>query len=238
MSSHVLGSLEHFPEGQREAPSAEHCPAQLAPWPHVTNSKVLSGRQQVTLLEWLEKVKTLSKKSTEKALLVLPGNHGLIDELKGSSTKTLTLLQPSYFVANGVGYRGGDLPIPPLHVWPKFEVLVEGGHPLPKRMSSPAQSAVLQTSASAGSPGQSWLPTPQAESVHVRNLNLDPWPHDVEHWLHSPHGLQPPTSTAKPRLGKSATARRRRMTISNLEVSCRLYLWYCTKAYWGLFQIL
>ena len=74
---------------------------------------MLSGRQQVTLLEWLEKVKTLSKKSTEKALLVLPGNHELIDELKGSSTKTLTLLQPSYFVANGVGYRGGDLPIPP-----------------------------------------------------------------------------------------------------------------------------
>ena len=69
---------------------------------------------------------------------------------------------------------------------------VEGGHPLPKRMNSPAQSAVLQTSASAGSPGQSWLPTPQAESVHVRNLNLDPWPQDVEHWLHSPQGLQPP----------------------------------------------
>ena len=64
---------------------------------------MLSGRQQVTLLEWLENVKTLSKKSTEKALLLLPGNHKLVyqnldNELMGSTTKTLTLLQTSYFV--------------------------------------------------------------------------------------------------------------------------------------------
>ena len=55
-----------FPEGQSKAPSAEHCPAQLAPWPQVATLGVLSGWQQVTLLVWLEKVKALSKKSTEE----------------------------------------------------------------------------------------------------------------------------------------------------------------------------
>ena len=63
------------PEGQREAPSAEHCPAQLTPCPQVASSEVLSSLQQVTLLEWLEKVKALSKKSTEGMALVSPGNH-------------------------------------------------------------------------------------------------------------------------------------------------------------------
>ena len=24
--------------------------------------------------------------------------------------------------------------------------------------------------------------------MHPRVLNLDPWPHDFEHWVHSPHG--------------------------------------------------
>ena len=74
---------------------------------------MLSGRQQVTLLEWLEKVKTLSKKSTEKALLVLPGNHELIDELKGSSTKTLTLLQPHILWQMEWGIEGVTYLYPP-----------------------------------------------------------------------------------------------------------------------------
>ena len=68
----------HSPEGQREAPSAEHCPAQLAPWPQVATSGVLSGWQQVTLLVWLENVKGLSKKSTEGADVVFPGHHCLV----------------------------------------------------------------------------------------------------------------------------------------------------------------
>ena len=66
--SQVVGSSEHSPEGQREAPSAEHCPAQLAPWPQVATSGVLSGWQQVTLLMWLENVNASSKKSTEGAV--------------------------------------------------------------------------------------------------------------------------------------------------------------------------
>ena len=61
-----------FPEGQSEAPSAEHCPAQLAPWPQVTTSKVLFRWQQVTLNVWLEKVRALSKKSTEGRVEVFP----------------------------------------------------------------------------------------------------------------------------------------------------------------------
>ena len=77
--SQVLGSSVHFPDGQSEALSAEHCPAQLAPWPQVTTSKVLSGWQQVTLLVWLEKVKALSKKSTEEVVVVFPRNHWLVD---------------------------------------------------------------------------------------------------------------------------------------------------------------
>ena len=65
----------HSPEGQSEAPSAEHCPAQLAPWPQVATSKVLSGWQQVTLLLFLEFVNALSKKSTEEVVVVFPRNH-------------------------------------------------------------------------------------------------------------------------------------------------------------------
>ena len=38
----------------------------------IATSKLLSGWQQVTLLEWLEKVKALSKKSTEGAVVVFP----------------------------------------------------------------------------------------------------------------------------------------------------------------------
>ena len=63
--SQVLGSSVQFPEGQSHAPSAEHCPAQLAPCPQVATSKVLSGWQQVTSVKLVEKVKALSKKSTE-----------------------------------------------------------------------------------------------------------------------------------------------------------------------------
>ena len=61
-----------LPEGQREAPSAEHCPAQLEPFPQVAISTVLFGRQQGTLLGWFEKVKARSKKLTEKVLVVFP----------------------------------------------------------------------------------------------------------------------------------------------------------------------
>ena len=66
-----------FPEGQSEAPRAEHCPAQLAPWPQVATSGVLSGWQQVTLLTLLEKVKALSKKSTE-AVVVFSRNDSFL----------------------------------------------------------------------------------------------------------------------------------------------------------------
>ena len=59
------------PEGQSEAPMAEHCPAQLAPSPQVTRAVVrLFGWQQVTLLDSFAKVKALSKKSTD---VVFPG---------------------------------------------------------------------------------------------------------------------------------------------------------------------
>ena len=77
-TSHVSGSSVQFPEGQREAPSAEHCPAQLTPCPQEASLKVLSGLQQVTLLERSEKVKAVSKKSTERAFVVVavsPRNH-------------------------------------------------------------------------------------------------------------------------------------------------------------------
>ena len=70
-SWHVLGSLVHFFEGQREAPSAEHCPAQLAPFPQVT-LKLVPERQQVTLLDWFAKVKAWSKKLTEKVFAAFP----------------------------------------------------------------------------------------------------------------------------------------------------------------------
>ena len=65
----------HSPDGQSEAPSAEHCPAQLAPWPQVATSKVLSGWQQVMLVMFLEFVNALSKKSTEEMVVVFPRNH-------------------------------------------------------------------------------------------------------------------------------------------------------------------
>ena len=67
----VLGSSVHSPEGQSEAPIDEHCPAQLAPWPQVATSGVLSGWQQMTLLMFFEDVMALSKKSTEE---VFPGH--------------------------------------------------------------------------------------------------------------------------------------------------------------------
>ena len=68
-----------FPDGQSEAPRAEHCPAQLAPRPQVTFSKVLFGWQQVTLLVFLEFVNASSKKSTEEVVVVFPRNHWLVD---------------------------------------------------------------------------------------------------------------------------------------------------------------
>ena len=63
--SQVLGLSVQWPEGQNEAPRAEHCPAQLAPWPQVATLDVLSGRQHVTLLRWLEEVRAVSMKSKE-----------------------------------------------------------------------------------------------------------------------------------------------------------------------------
>ena len=58
----------HLPDGQSEAPSAEHFPAQLSPLPQVTVLGVLSKRQQTTVMSLLAKLKELSKKSTEFAL--------------------------------------------------------------------------------------------------------------------------------------------------------------------------
>ena len=79
MTSHVLGSSVQIPEGQSEAPSAEHCPSQLTPWPQVTTLGVLSGVQQVTLLTLLENVKALSKKSTDGVFeVVSPRNYDQI----------------------------------------------------------------------------------------------------------------------------------------------------------------
>ena len=54
----------HLPDGQRDAPSAEHFPAQLRPLPQVAVLGVLSWRQQVTVMSLVEKLKALSKKST------------------------------------------------------------------------------------------------------------------------------------------------------------------------------
>ena len=58
----------------------------------------------------------------------------------------------------------------------------------------PLQSVVWQTSASAGSPVQRSLPPSNVESLHLRSLDLDPWLHDTEHWVHSPHGCQVPVT--------------------------------------------
>ena len=87
MTSHVLGSSVQIPEGQSEAPSAEHCPSQLTPWPQVTTLGVLSGVQQVTLLTLLENVKALSKKSTDGVFeVVSPRNY---DQIKSSFAQSL-----------------------------------------------------------------------------------------------------------------------------------------------------
>ena len=64
-SKGISQSPVQFPEGQSEAPKAEQLPAQLAPSPQVASSIVLSERQQLTITDWLRKVKTLSKKSTD-----------------------------------------------------------------------------------------------------------------------------------------------------------------------------
>ena len=81
----------HSPEGQSEAPRAEHCPAQLAPWPQVATLKVLSGWQQVTLLVWLENVKAMSKKSTEVAVVVSPEYQCLIIWIAALSLVCMTI---------------------------------------------------------------------------------------------------------------------------------------------------
>ena len=54
----------------------------------------------------------------------------------------------------------------------------------------PLQSVVRQTSASPWTPEQRLLPPSKVEFLHLRILDLDPWSHDAEHWLHSPHGCQ------------------------------------------------
>ena len=83
MTSHVLGSSVQLPEGQSEAPSSvEHCPSQLTPWPQdATFEMLFPGRQQLTLFTLLEKVKALSKKSTDGVFLAVvspPRNYGQI----------------------------------------------------------------------------------------------------------------------------------------------------------------
>ena len=57
--------------------------------------------------------------------------------------------------------------------------------------NAPLQSAVLQASAWTGSPRHCPLP-PGSLSAHARFLHRVPWPQEVEHWLHSPHGCQLP----------------------------------------------
>ena len=68
--SQVLGSSVQTPEGQSFASSAAHSPAQLAPLPQVAVWGRLSSRQQVTLLVWLAFVKTKSKKSTDREVVL------------------------------------------------------------------------------------------------------------------------------------------------------------------------
>ena len=68
-SKGISQSPVQFPEGQSEAPRAEQLPAQLAPSPQVASWIVLSERQQLTVTDSFERVKTLSKKSTVLAFL-------------------------------------------------------------------------------------------------------------------------------------------------------------------------
>ena len=68
--SQVLGSSVQLREGQRDASSAAHSPAQLAPLPQVAFFLELSLKQQVTLLVWLAWVKTKSKKCTERDVVL------------------------------------------------------------------------------------------------------------------------------------------------------------------------
>lgn len=70
-----MGSVVQLPEGQREASSAEHSPAQLTPLPHVTLIIELSRRQHATVLVWLAVVKTESKNShaSDALFVVFPG---------------------------------------------------------------------------------------------------------------------------------------------------------------------
>ena len=77
--SHVMGSAVQLPEGQREASSAEHCPAQLIPLPHVTLVTELSRRQHVTVLVWLALVKTESKNShaSDALFVAFPGETNI-----------------------------------------------------------------------------------------------------------------------------------------------------------------
>ena len=94
--SQVLGSSVHSPEGQSEAPSAEHCPAQLSPRPQVTTSGVLSGWQQVTLLIRLEDVKASSKKSTEGTVVVFPGYYCLVISKQTCFLKLIVLVKVAF----------------------------------------------------------------------------------------------------------------------------------------------
>ena len=59
-----------LPLGQSVAPFAEQWPSQLAPWPHVTLVNVLSGAQQLTWIDWLEKVNDVSNKTLSVVLAV------------------------------------------------------------------------------------------------------------------------------------------------------------------------
>ena len=83
-NSQVFGLPVQLPEGQSEPPSAEHCPAQLAPWPQVATLMVLSGRQQVMLDNLSEKVKARSKKLFDKVLPETISNQDQIAKETGA----------------------------------------------------------------------------------------------------------------------------------------------------------
>ena len=74
-SKGISQSPVQFPEGQSEAPKAEQLPAQLAPSPQVARLIVLFWWQQFTVTDWLTKVKTLSKKSTEVEFVFPEESH-------------------------------------------------------------------------------------------------------------------------------------------------------------------
>ena len=119
----------------------------------------------MTLLEWLEKVKALSKKSTEGAVVVFSRN--IYSKCSGGARSLMTgQLQDETILKEILPWCG------------RTEYA----------QNTPWQSVVLQTSASAGSPRQRLLAALPA--VQERILHLDPWSHELEHWDHSDQAVQ------------------------------------------------